>query len=286
MASVKNITFAVAVNNRGLFEDNFLASPCLRWPGDCQILAQEGFASASIAYNDAIDKSLNDLIVFCHQDVYFPETWLSQLQSALDFLEARDPAWGVLGCGGVTRDGQVRGHLYSTGLGVLGKASDPPAPVQTLDETVMILRKSSGLRFEDTLPHFHLYGTDICLRAAKRGMNNYAISAFCIHNSQQGLILPEEFYECCKHIRRVWKDSLPIQTNCIRITRFNVPIYLRRMREFYLRYVRGKEFGGTRVQNVHRLFQELGGMPDSPDSETRPKTGRRQANEASTTDPS
>jgi glycosyltransferase involved in cell wall biosynthesis len=265
VASLRNITFAAAVSNRGLFEDNFLASPCLRGPGDYQILAQQGHASASIAYNDAIDKSLNNLIVFCHQDVYLPEAWLSQLQTALDFLEARDPAWGVLGCSGLTRDGQLRGYLYSAGLGVLGTACDVPTPVRTLDEVVLIIKKSSGLRFDDTLPHFHLYGTDICLRAAKRGMKSYAISVFCIHNTQRGLILPEEFYECCKHIKRVWKDSLPIQNNCIRITRFNVPIYLRRMREFYLRYVRGKELGVTRVQNVQRLFQELGGKPDGPD---------------------
>ena len=257
MTSVKNITFAVAVNNRELFESNFLASLCLEDRSDHQILAQEGFASASLAYNDAIDKSLNDLIVFCHQDVYFPEAWASQLQNALDFLEARDPDWGVLGCGGITRDGQGRGHMYSTGLGVLGKACAPPAPVQTLDEIVLIIKKSSGLRFDDALPHFHLYGTDICLRAAKRGMKSYAISAFCIHNSDHRLILPEEYYGCCAHIRRVWKDHLPIQTTCMKITRFNIPMYIRRLMEAYLRHIRRKEVAAVRVKNVQRLAEEL-----------------------------
>jgi hypothetical protein len=252
-----NLTFAIAVNNRELFKNNFLASPCLRDRRHHQILPQEGFASASQAYNDAIDKSLNDLIVFCHQDVYFPEAWPSQLQNALDFLEEHDPAWGVLGCGGITRGGQGRGHIFSTGLGVLGKACAPPATVETLDEIVLIIKKSSGLRFDDALPHFHLYGADICLRAAKRGRKSYAISAFCIHNSNQGLILPEEFYECCAHIKRVWKEYLPIQAVCMKITRLNIPIYLRRLHEAYLRHIRRKEVAAVRVKNVQRLAEEL-----------------------------
>jgi hypothetical protein len=113
------------------------------------------------------------------------------------------------------------------------------------------------LRFDETLPHFHLYGADICLRAAEMGLKSYAISAFCIHNTRQCLVLPKEFYECCRHIKRVWKNLLPIQTTCIRITRFNFPLYRRRLRELYLRRVRRKEFGGTRVANPQRLLDKL-----------------------------
>ena len=258
MLSIEDITFAVAVNSREVFENNFLASPCLR-ASHHPILVQR-FDSAARAYNDALDKSVNDLMVFCHADIVLPQSWLLQLQRALDHLQGRDPAWGVLGCAGVTQDGSFWGHVYSSGLGIFGKPFEAPERVQTLDEIVLILRKSSGLRFDESLPHFHLYGADICLRAAKRGMKSYAISAFCIHNTHQNLILPKEFYECCKHIKRVWKDCLPIQTTCIRITRFNLPIYKRRLREAYLRYIRRKEVGGTRVGNVQRLLEELAPM--------------------------
>jgi hypothetical protein len=131
-----------------------------------------------------------------------------------------------------------------------------PQPVQTLDEVVLILRKSSGLRFDESLPHFHFYGTDICLRVSKRGMASYAISAFCIHNTNEPLVLPAEFYQCGKHIKRTWGDCLPIQTTCIRITKFNIPIYLRRLREAYLRHFRRKEIGGARVKDVRRIVKE------------------------------
>jgi hypothetical protein len=261
MPSVRDITFAVAVNSREVFENNFLASPCFRTPHHPQILVQRNFDSAARAYNDAVDKSINDLMVFCHQDIVLPQSWLLQLQRALDSLEVLDPAWGVLGCFGATQDGNFWGHAYSSGLGVLGEPFQAPARVQTLDEIVLILRKSSGLRFDESLPHFHLYGADICLRAAKRRMKSYAVSAFCIHNTRQNLIVPKEFYECCKHIKRVWKDCLPIQTTCVRITKFNFPVYERRLREAYLRHIRRKEVGGTRVKNVQRLLEELAAKP-------------------------
>lgn len=258
---VGNITFAVAVNNREVFENNFLASPCLRGRCDHQILVQENFNSAAKAYNAAIDKSHNDLIVFCHQDILLPESWLSELERILDWLEVKDPNWGVLGSYGKTRDGRGWGHVYSSGEDVIGEPLKQPVPIQTLDEIVLIVRKSSGLRFDESLPHFHLYGADICLRAAKRGMKSYAVAAFCIHNTHQSLILPKEFYECCKHIKRVWKEYLPIQTTCMRLTKFNVPLYSRKLLEAYLRHVRRKTVGGTRAKSVQRLLEDFAIKP-------------------------
>jgi hypothetical protein len=258
------ITFIVAVNDREVFENNFLASPCLRG-AHAQLVIQEQFVSAPNAYNDALGRSSNDLVVFCHQDVYLPEGWLKDLRRALDYLAVYDPNWGVLGCSGMTVDRQHWRYLYSSGLGVSGAPLEQPRAVQTLDEIVLILRKSSGLRFDEQLPHFHLYGTDICLQAWRRGMKSYAIAAFCIHNTHQALVLPREFYQCCKHIKRTWSDCLPIQTTCVRITAFNLAIYARRLREGYLRYIRRKEFGGKRVKDVQPLLKECVQAITGPD---------------------
>ena len=89
-----------------------MVSPCLRRPHGHQILVQQGFASAASAYNDAIDRSVNDLIVFAHQDIIFPEGWLEQLARALEFLGERDPNWGVLGCFGRSADGASHGGQH------------------------------------------------------------------------------------------------------------------------------------------------------------------------------
>ena len=264
-SSTASVTFVVAVNNREVFQENFLASPCFQELHDYQLLVQEGFSSAPKAYNDAIEKSSNDLIVFCHQDILLPANWWLQVEEALKHLQAMDPGWGVVGSYGKTQDGRGWGHVYSSGRNIIGEPLKQPVPIQTLDEIVLILRKSSGLRFDDHLPHFHLYGADICLRAAQSGMKSYAISAFCIHNTVQPLVLPREFYRCCKHIRTVWKSYLPIQTTCIRITNFNLPVYGRRLREVYLRHIRRKEIGGKRVPNPQGLL-ELSPVADNPRS--------------------
>jgi glycosyltransferase involved in cell wall biosynthesis len=256
--SITSITFVVSVNDREVFDRNFLASPCLSRLRDYQVLTQQNFSSAAKAYNDAIDRSANDLIVFCHQDILLPEGWLWQLEHALSQLESLDPNWGVLGSYGKTQDGRGWGHVYSSGRGVIGEPFDQPIEIQTLDEIVLILRKSSGLRFDDSLPHFHFYGTDICLRATQRGLKSYAVSTFCIHNTHQYLVLPKEFYECCRHIKRIWKSYLPIQTTCVRITKLNLSIYTRRLRELKLRHIRRIEYGGRRVQDPSPLLKEYG----------------------------
>ena len=251
------ITFVAAVNSQDIFANNFMASPCFRGSHPYQILAQAGFSSAAKAYNDAIDRSTNDLIIFAHQDIVFPEHWLSDLQSALDSLEGIDPQWGVLGCYGETLHDGGRGYIYSGGLDILGKPFDRPAPVQTLDEIVLILRKSTGLRFDERLPHFHFYGTDICMEAAIRDMRSYAIPAFCIHNTQQNFVLPKEFYEGYKHLKKKWRKFLPIQTTCIRMTKFDLPMYERRIREAYLHFIRRKDISAARVKDGRVLLAEF-----------------------------
>jgi hypothetical protein len=258
MPDTKSITFVIAVNNKDVFESNFLASPCLSGAHSHQIIVQEGFPSASTAYNNAMDRSTNDLIVFAHQDIIFPESWLLDLQRALDSLERTDPQWGVLGCYGETLDDHGRGYIYSGGLGIMGKLMDRPAPVQTLDEIVLILRKSSGLRFDEDLPHFHFYGADICMAAAAHGLKSYAISAFCIHNTQQNFVLPKEFYESYRHVKRRWKNSLPIRTTCVTMTKFDVHMYKKRIQEAYLRFILRKEIGAFRVKDGRTLLAELG----------------------------
>jgi hypothetical protein len=229
------ITFVTTCNNRSILKQNLLESSCVHDRRVDQIIIQEGYASAALAYNDAIDKATTDVIVFAHQDVYFPESWLADLDHALSRLADTDPHWGALGCYGIRRSGEGFGYLHSEGHGILGEQFDAPIPIDTLDEFVLILRKSSGLRFDATLPHFHFYGTDICLAAHKQGLRCYAISAFCVHNTQPYWSLPPEFYECYAHIKDRYRKYLPIRTPCIRVTKWNEEVYRRRLRALYRR---------------------------------------------------
>jgi hypothetical protein len=248
------LTFVLAVNDPDIFESNFMASPCFREPNNHEILVQKNFPSAAVAYNDALRRSANDLVVFAHQDILLPASWTSDLQRALTQLDTKDPDWGVLGCFGATGGGSPRGYVYSQGQGVMGDRFESPQPVQTLDEIVLILRKSSNIVFDEKIPHYHMYGADICLSAAKSGRKSYAISAFCIHNTQQNLVLPHEFYECYRVLKAKWKKSLPIHTTCIAVTRFDLPMYTKRLKEARLHFILHKDIGAMRAKDGRQLL--------------------------------
>ncbi|MDQ1406121.1 MAG: hypothetical protein QOG55_1750 [Acidobacteriaceae bacterium] len=251
------VTFVTSVNNRAVLENNFLISPCFQDGHPHQILLQENFPSAARAYNQALENSVHDLVIFAHQDMIFPATWLAQVQDAITSLARTDPHWGVLGVFGIDKHGENVGYVYSTGQGRIGAPLASPQPVQTLDEIVLILRKSSGLRFNERLPHFHFYGVDICLAAQSRGMQSYTIPAFCIHNTQFNLVMPREFYESYHALKKIWKQYLPIQTTCIRMTRFDSHMYVRRLREFKLRHSHRKDIAIPRRQDGRQLLGEV-----------------------------
>ena len=91
----ETITFVTAVNNLEVYKNNFLASKIFSGDHRHEILVQQAFPSAAKAFNDAIDRTKNDLMIFAHQDVVFPEYWLDDLENALGYLADEDPLWGV-----------------------------------------------------------------------------------------------------------------------------------------------------------------------------------------------
>ena len=229
------VTFVVPISDNNILKENFLASPLFNERHQHEILAVQNAPSATKLYNWAIDKSKNNILIFVHQDVLFPTSWLRNLRKALQHLDETDPHWGALGCWGFTKDAMHHGYLYCSGNGIVfGQQFNHPIAVQTLDEIVIIMRKSSGLYFDETLPYFHFYGTDICMAAADRGMKCYAISAFCFHNSNKTVLYPKEFLKCYFHVKKRWRKYLPIRTPCIEIDRFNYRLY----REYVVQMLR------------------------------------------------
>lgn len=257
MPSVPNLTFVVAANDKLVLNNNLLASPCLA--ENChELIIQEGYSSAAAAYNDAIERSSNDLIVCVHQDVFLPKEWTNNLRAALQRLSSIGPEWGVLGCCGMKQDGRRFGYIYTPGESVIGHPFPVPEPVQTLDELVLVLRKSSQLRFSGDLPGFHFYGTDICLAAAARGLACYAFSAFCVHNARQYFAYPEDFYEAYRFVKDRWKDWLPIQTSCIRITRFDSDLRKQRIKKTVASIFGRPEERGSRLDDPRMILQRVG----------------------------
>jgi len=246
---------ASAVNNQDVLQSCLLGSPDI--PSATELILQKGYSSAAAAYNAAIDRAKTDLIVLVHQDVYLPGGWFSEVQKALQVLEAKDPQWAVVGVWGGKRAGEFTGHLYCTGLErVLGQPNSVPVEVTSLDEVLLILRKSSGVRFDERLRGFHMYGTDICLEAKARGLKSYAISAFCVHNTNGYRMLPWDFWKSYFFLRRKWKRELPIATSCTSITLGCWPMIswnVDRIANLLLR----RHHPGKRVPNPKPLYEDL-----------------------------
>jgi len=268
-----NFTIAVAVNDRETLRNNLYLSPGLTNGGRNEILIKENFKSASAAYNSAIDDASNDVIIFVHQDIYLPETWFPDLRRAISNLKDHKADWGVLGCFGSRRAALGGlGQVFTNGRGVHGNRIAVPEVVETLDEILLVLRKSSGLRFDPALPHFHLYGTDICMEARKRGMDSYAFQGFCVHNTNQLLHLPTEFYACYQYVRRKWKKYLPIYASCTKISRFNDELYLRRLRELGDRALGLHKQPKFRVSDPRNLLADQAIPPDKAIPAHRPQS--------------
>ena len=248
-------TLVSATNNETILKSCLLASPELEFNAD--IILKTGYKSAAAAYNSALEESTTDIVVFAHQDVYLPLGWCADFQNALLSLSESDPKWGVLGIWGVSRSRKYSGHLYCEASGaIFGNNSSDIQEVRTLDEVLLVVRKSSGLRFDKCLQGFHMYGTDICLEAHRRGLKCYTISSFCIHNANTYRFLPFDFWSAVFFIRKKWKSVLPVTTPCIDITLWCWPMIrwnIRRATECILR----PPVMRRRVSDPRSLYRDL-----------------------------
>jgi hypothetical protein len=243
----------VAVNNEDTLAKNLLRSPLLSNAG-VSLQLQKGYRSASVAYNSALSQCKNDFVIFAHQDVYIPAEWEKAVVRNISSLDAVDPDWAVLGVYGVMSSGAQIGYVWSSGLDqMFGNRFDHPVPVESLDELLIILKRSSGVTFDDQLPGYHLYGTDLVQIARSRNRTAYAICAPVVHNSLPSLYLRNDYFDAYKYVARKWKANLPIVTCVAPIVRSPIS---------YLRIRLKHKANEWRYRNVNR--QELDRCYDSP----------------------
>jgi Glycosyltransferase like family len=248
-------TIASAVNNDEILRSCLMASPDIKEAGE--VILQRGYASAALAYNAAIASAQNDVIVLIHQDVYLPSGWFQGLESSLKKLSLQDPQWGVLGVYGITSSGKYHGNLYcNANQSILGQPIQEPREVGTLDEIVLILRKSSGLRFDEGLKEFHLYATDICLTARQQSMRSYVVPGFCVHNANEYGMFPRSFWRGYFYLRSKWKACLPIKTPCVEIEHSLWPIVRKNVWRFCWLKAKRKKLA-RRVDNPAKIYEQI-----------------------------
>lgn len=209
---------ACASNSDAILDGNLRASPLVS--EGIPLHVERDAPSAAIAYDRALEATTAEIIVFAHHDVFLPKGWDRLLQARLGELTKHDPTWAVAGAFGVAADYRQFGPVWTSSLGqIIGRAPLQPEPVVSFDEMLIVLRRSSGLRFDKTQPGWHMYGTDIVCSARKAGLGAYAVGLPCVHNDRFHGALGQDFTESYQWMQAKWPQFLPIQTPVTKLSR-------------------------------------------------------------------
>lgn len=212
------ISFVSCVNDFDIYKSCVTASVLNQHKNVATELIPIDNTSSNLSAAAALNRGLNDakgnIVVFCHQDVIFPSYWLAKLVDQIPIVERKCKNWGVLGTYGVALNGSYAGHVVDPhGHRRQGSL---PRMVQSLDEHCLIIRKDSGLHFDEGLGGFHFYGADLCLQAMVKGLPNFAIDA-CVQHLSGGKV-DDSFYDLAKKLSGKWRHKkcplAVIQTTC------------------------------------------------------------------------
>jgi hypothetical protein len=143
--------------------------------------------NATIAGNIAIECSKDRYLMFVHQDVIMSQNTSDVLYDA---IVNKDDDCVIMGSAGIKlkSDENVLGRwcnldkdsefgLVRSSDGTIIWGDKNEGYVQSLDEMMLVIDRSSGIRFDPTIHGYHMYGLDICLQARSAGYN---VSAHCM----------------------------------------------------------------------------------------------------------
>lgn len=157
--------------------------------------------NAATALNHGIEKAKSEWVICAHQDVVFPDLWLKKFINEIDKLK---DSIVVIGLVGVRSNGKLAGHIKDPGGH--WKWKPLPASVISIDEHVIVVRKNSGIRFDNNNPGFHCYGTDISLTALKNGYNAIVMDIPAVHLSKGKI--DEQFVASSEWLLNKWGKSM------------------------------------------------------------------------------
>lgn len=225
-----DVSLVAAVNNDAVLEACLARSPDVA-SGRLRLTSIRGANNMAQAYNCGMEQNADRVTFFAHQDVYLPEGWLDRALDVLDALDNEHPDWMVAGPYGVRANGRHVGRVWDVGLGrELGSAGFEPAPVVSLDELLLILKRSPDFGFDPALPHFHLYGTDVVQTCLASGGTAWALELPLVHNSLPVDSLGGGYAKAYGYVRRKWRNHLPIPTTVCPVSSNPLPLALARWR--------------------------------------------------------
>ena len=170
--------------------------------------------------NTVLAEASEPYVIFCHQDLMLDKGHgYEQLITQLNILSNIDTNWAIAGNAGCTED-----------LTLIVKIADPncfqsygelPQKVYSLDENFLVIRTASNLRCSLNLGGFHLYATDLCLQATKRGQSCYVIDFYLTHLSG-GDTSSKDFQQSLVKFKQEWNQSFTFCLVCTPCTCFGL----------------------------------------------------------------
>jgi hypothetical protein len=196
-----------------------------------------GEKNLSQVYNEIINESENDIIVLCHDDIYFDtKNWSSKLVRLFD----KNPEYGILGMAGTT-------HMPISGMwwedrtkmyGIVNHESEGKKweskysnifensikPVVIVDGVfIAINKKRIKELFDESVEGFHLYDVNFCFKNFLLNVNIGVLTNIRITHKSIGMT--NEQWEVNKNIfKEKYKPNLPAKIKFKDTDKLNVMI--------------------------------------------------------------
>lgn len=217
--SVFTYTFSIAtiVSKWSEYETMKTSFENAGFTNNCEYLVadntRENVYDAYTAINYFKQAAQGRYLIVVHQDVVCIDH-KERLLAILEKLNVTDSSWAIAGNAGYNGYHQPRMHITYGGNKVT--TTPLPARVQSLDENLLVINNSKPITVSPNIRGFHLYGTDICLRAAQQQYTAYVIP-FMVHHFSMGNLKDLESF--IPRFIQVYENYVPgqfIQTTCTR----------------------------------------------------------------------
>ena len=255
-----SLAVVAACNNDSILAANLKRSPIISELG-VPLHVEWNAPSAASAYNKGLAATSADIVIFAHQDVFLPRGWETVLFTHIAQLDRRHPDWALLGSYGIDLNGAHFGPVWSSSIGsIIGRVPTEPVRVQSFDEHLFIMRRDAGLKFDEKLPGFHLYGTDIVQIARKAGRSAFTMPLPLIHNDGFKEQLGGDYLEGFRYMQKKWREDLPLVTPVAKISWHG--LHLARSRWRNVRYRVARREVAAPVERDPRIYAALCGWSD------------------------
>jgi glycosyltransferase involved in cell wall biosynthesis len=193
---------------------------------DCQVIEKEnpGKYSLTEIYNQILSESKFDIVVFCHDDIYFEKNYWGK--RILEHFE-KNSEYGILGVAGTMYypssgmwweiQGEMIGQVWHQHEGKKWLSEyNKPFGSKIIESVVVdgvffaVNKKNINHNFDETVKGFHFYDTTFCIKNFLSGVKVGTISNVPLTHLSVGMV-NQQWDENRKVFAEKFKDSLPIK---------------------------------------------------------------------------